>query len=128
MSASVPVTDSGVEVLRRALLNRRFKGHLALLSRDHKVGLATLEEFADGSARLPAETLDALAKELLGPNVTYLADRDKLYRTKAPTTPLTAPGYPPAAPTGQLPINTAGQGMPPSTEKPKPKGPRPGWT
>ena len=54
-------SDLGLAVIRAALLVRAKKGHLANLARDLSVGLATLEEFAHGRARLTNDILNALA-------------------------------------------------------------------
>ena len=55
-------SDSGLAVIRSAVLVRAKKSHLANLARDLGTGLAALEEFAHGRAKLPPETLTALAR------------------------------------------------------------------
>ena len=46
-------SDSGLAVIRSAVLVRAKKSQLANLARDLGTGLATLEEFAHGRAKLP---------------------------------------------------------------------------
>jgi hypothetical protein len=83
-------SDSGLALIRSAVLVRAKKSHLANLARDLGTGLATLEEFAHGRAKLPNDILNALAKELFGANATYDPQIDKLIRAKPPTIPMGA--------------------------------------
>ena len=81
-------SDSGLAVIRSAVLVRAKKSHLANLARDLGTGLATLEEFAHGRAKLPNDILTKLAVELFGANVSYDATIDKLRRAPQEATPL----------------------------------------
>ena len=55
-------SDSGLAVIRSALLARAKKGHFTPLARDHGLGTATLEEFAHGRAKLPNDILRVSSK------------------------------------------------------------------
>jgi hypothetical protein len=55
-------SDSGLAVTRSADLVRAKKSHLANLVRDLGTGLATLEEFAHGRAKLPNDILRVSSK------------------------------------------------------------------
>ena len=56
-------SDSGLAVIRSAVLVRAKKSHLANLARDLGTGLATLEEFAHGRAKLPNDILRVSYKD-----------------------------------------------------------------
>ena len=81
-------SDSGLAVIRSAVLVRAKRGHLANLARDHAISLPALEEFAHGRARLSPDTLSALASELFGANVSYDPQIDRLRRTTQEASPL----------------------------------------
>ena len=56
-------SDSGLAVIRSAVLVRAKKSQLANLARDLGTGLATLEEFAHGRAKLPNDILRVSYKD-----------------------------------------------------------------
>ena len=87
-------SDSGLAVIRSALLARAKKGHFTPLARDHGLGTATLEEFAHGRAALAPDILSALAHELFGHNVTYDPTIDPLRRAALEPIPMGSPPPP----------------------------------
>jgi hypothetical protein len=94
-------TTTGTDVLRAALTARYKKVHVGNFARDLGVGTGALETFCFGNGKLPATVLDALAKVMLGDNVSFDVERDLLVRTQQPATRLpnfhrvAEPGTPP---------------------------------
>jgi hypothetical protein len=120
-------TTTGSDILREATRIRIKKGHAAPLARDLKIGTAALETFATGGARLPDAIMTALAKDLLGSNVEFDAERNLLKRAEPVTTPM---GIRPPPYQRTAPVRLGPSHWPPVTsDTPPPAQPkvRPGW-
>ena len=115
-------SDSGLAVIRSAVLIRAKRGHLANLARDHAISIPALEEFAHGRARLSPDTLSALASELFGANVSYDPQIDRLRRTTQEASPLGI--APPPVDPKTTPKFTGGPPTMYPSKKPEPKGQR----
>jgi len=124
---AAPMVKTGVDVLKAAVLARAHKGALGLMARDLNVGLGALQEWAHGGkAQLSPETLNAIARDIFGDNVSYDVETGLLKRTKQ--VPLPAPVRPPLfVPTPKVyPLVSPLISSNPQPQ-PQPKG-RPGWS
>jgi hypothetical protein len=85
---SQPETQTGTTTLRLALRARLHKGGIGIMSRDLGTSIASLEAFATSNAKLPAETMNKLAKYIFGETASFDAASDRLRRAKPQAQPM----------------------------------------
>jgi hypothetical protein len=106
--------ETGTDAIREALATRARKLNTANLARDLGVASTTLDAFVAGQAKLPPETLQALARHLFHGHAELDVELDRLR---------------PVNKTSPRPLGVAAPPFTPATYPPSfQPGPRPGWT